>query len=81
MQVKYIGEVPFNSKGIRYVSGGVHNIPEEIAEYLMKTFVGKFEVVGEEVKAPEPEAEPKVEEEKPKPTRKKRTKKAVPTEE
>ena len=68
MKVTFIGETNFNSRGMDFSSRKEYDLDQEFAEYLVKTF-GRFF-----------EAE-KVEEPKAAPVRKKRTKKAVPTEE
>lgn len=73
MKIKFIGVSDFNSRGHRFASGKEYEVEDEFGAYLLKTFVSMFEAIKAkpEVVAAKEEA----------PTRKTRTKKAVPTEE
>jgi len=71
MKVIYNGTGAMNSNGKRFEPGTEYELEDGIAEYYIKTFGEKTFTLVVEAEAVEPA----------KPVRKKRTKKAVPTEE
>lgn len=76
MKIKFIGSGTFISKGVRFEQNTEVEVADEFGAYIVKTFKAVFVVVPEaKIEVTPVEEEVKV------PTRKSRTKKAVPSEE